>query len=200
MMSLLPVAEELRSRAADCLCVLRTGDLRNAAKRPRLVGIIFAVTLGTAALQASGPCAYLSAVGPAPLRFAAANGNPTALAPTWFAPKTNSVENTNNVVPQIGISTNAGPMAETIAPPVKPQSATVATMVPIQTTDVPAPENNFMAPWSSGDSMTVMPQMLAEFMRPAPGGTNQVSMYVPLDVKFTPPMSQGESRAIYKSN
>lgn len=154
--------------------------------------------------------AYLPVIGPAPLRLE------TMPAPgaTWSwkfpIPAARAVEPTNPPAPAVAATTNIN---SPVNPPVAAALATNADQAPAAlTTGANAQTNvNVVAtapppailPLAPGDTMTITPQLLADYFKPMPGAENSAApvMFVPAEAGFTPPIPQPapESRAVYQT-
>lgn len=153
-----------------------------------------------AAPAARGAEAYLTQIGPPPLRFSLATAHfsftlPSALvertAPTnaeeITMAKTNSVDKP--------AETNVVAVQQTPAP----ASTTTNSIAPVQPNPVgqPNPVNSA----SANDLLVVSPQMLTEFFKPGSDATNSANtpVVMPAPVGFTPPSAVPSSQAIYRS-
>lgn len=219
MTSLLPVFAigKRRGRADDFLGGQQFCNSHRPARISLPVGLIVSLSMGITVVQARGLDAYLPVVGPAPLRYQPATAKPTAFAPDWFAPKketpskqTNAPEPAIKPASQVEAKTNAEAVVKAVSPSptqvtnTPAPSATIisAESVPSAASNETDIKNEVVSPSSTVDSLMVTPQMLAEFMKPAPGQTNQpaTSVLLPTQLRFLPPQSRpGESRAIYRS-
>lgn len=150
----------------------------------------------SAAHETRGFTPYLKQTGPAPLRFSNATAVPVSFVlPTALVEPTKPTNAT-----EIAVSAATSP--QTNAAPVAPASAPIPNaQSPIASAEMPA--NPTPKP-SASELLVVSPQMLTEFFRPAPEGTNAASTVVvpvttPVPVGFTPPSLKPPSRATYNN-
>jgi hypothetical protein len=180
------------------------------SKMLELAAVIFAVFVGMMATQpARGENAYLRVVGAPPVRFQAMTTNNSWLAFKSSATVTKLAANSNVKKPTGTTSANI-----TNSVVVFHSTASLATnqtsVLPETVTDEKnSPETPVFSPNSSSsasDLLTVTPQMITEYLKPAareaaPGAeTNQSMVFVPAEMQFTPPApkASGESQATYK--
>jgi len=158
---------------------------------------VIAVMLGSFAAQENrGFCAYLTQIGPSPLRFSVASAIPASfvLPAALVEPK----KTTNNT--EIAVSlTNSTPTNTVAAVP-------TSTPTPNAQPSVSSPESPAKpAPTPSASEMLVVsPQMLTEYFKPVADGTNSQSTVIvpvttPVPVGFTPPSAKPPSRATYNT-
>jgi hypothetical protein len=161
--------------------------------------MVFAVVLGwLAAPQSRGNGDYLAKTGPAPLRFSLPMVNvgaftlPLALSAKPLSTNSTAIADvkTNSVEPAVTTAENPPKPAPTVDfPPNTPGDSQNN------------PPNPAPPPVAASDLLVVSPQMLTEFFKPGPGGSNSVIVPVvlPSAVGFTPPTEKPSSQAIYKS-
>jgi hypothetical protein len=189
----------------------------NKHKKTHRFVITFLVMVSMVSIEETPAAgAYLSSLGPPPLRFQVATTNNALFLSELTLPKPvlEKVADTNP--PAATQTTNTGESAKVSSP----ASLTVADTNQIKDKIVAAmavtnaeknPTNNpVVSSAAASDLLTVTPQMINEYLKPPPSevDTNQSSPFqsgmailVPAELGFTPPMPQasGESRAIYKS-
>jgi hypothetical protein len=141
------------------------------------------------AQQMRGNSAYLKQIGPSPLRFSLASASFSFVLPS--------------VLTQPSATTNSTEIANTT--PDSTATNIVALQNPAQSHNFPVPptpdsQNNSTETPSASDMLVVSPQMLTEYFKPGPDGTNSVNTVIlPVPVGFTPPSAKPSSQAIYKS-
>ena len=186
----------------------------------RGVSAICAISL-LFALRAFGAHAYLSVVGPPPLRVSVATTNLYVFDPSVFAPKIKLSE-TNSEAPAIAAaaSTNTANVAQAPAPvpvviasPPFPNPSPVIVQPMVVGQKNPPQNFNFGYPTpSASDLLPVPPQMITDYLKPdradrnGTGNTNSLDqpgavVLLPAELQFTPPAPQNapESRAVYRS-
>ncbi|HEY5234495.1 MAG TPA: hypothetical protein VIK35_13275 [Verrucomicrobiae bacterium] len=119
---------------------------------------------------------------------------------------------TSNVVTQIAAnSTNNIAVSRQI--PVAPANANQTNQVPVEPETGAGGKNNSETPVfspdassSASDLLTVTPQMITEYLKPAQTQTDQTTqtnsvVFVPAELEFAPPApkASGESQATYKT-
>ena len=156
-----------------------------------MLALGISITGALVARKTESGTAYLQSPGPPPLRFQKNFPLSPYLKQQLFPPKTNGIGNTG------AISTDATNQAEIgIYPPTNSlPAASTAT-----TTNNPWDPLEGSSGWSASDLLSVNPQILVEYLKPAQDGTNQ-NLVVPAEVRFLPPTPgvPPESRAIYKN-
>ena len=168
-------------------------------RRFAVVSIVISLAIA-AAYRAHGG-AYLPGIGPAPLRFLpiVARGNLSILPPLDMGEDKAEPESTETTAS----TTNATASIETedSAPG---ETNTVIATEPSENSE-PAGTNpvaieSFAGP-STGYNAVVSPQVLAEYFKPAQGGTNglSTSVFIPAEVGFMPPSVKHSSQATYKT-
>jgi hypothetical protein len=180
-------------------------------KSRKFTGVIGAILAGFfAAHEANGERAYLPVVGSPPLRFQAITTNHLVFNLESFAqpPKKAAVSNvTTQIIAPVENTTNlvenSSPIPvylETNRVPAKPES-----VADTRNNSVP-PYNFANSSSAASDLLTVTPQMITEYLKPAQTETNRTDqpgavVFVPAELQFTPPTpnASAESRAIYKT-
>lgn len=136
--------------------------------------------------DARGGDAYLPRIGPAPLRIATAK-RISAPKPVFF-PVPEPAPETKPSEPPIPVSTNSTEITKPImekAPPLEMNPAKT-----VEETNLTFPADNLL---------NTTPNMLIDYFKPLPGVTNSgVSIVLPADVNFMPPIPKESSRATYK--
>ena len=181
-------------------------------KSRKFVAIAVAIVVGFLAVhEARGERAYLPAVGAPPLRFQAVITNHFAFNLESIAPppKTTAISNSNAVAQTVAPAANATNLVENSSPvPVFSET----NQVPARPEIVTDTKNNSVTPFNfanpssaASDLLTVTPQMITEYLKPAENDTNRAAqpgavVFVPAELQFNPPAPNGsaESRAIYK--
>ena len=161
--------------------------------------------------EARGERAYLPSVGSPPLRFQAVITNHLVFNLKSFA-KTVKPAEASNAVPQIvANSTNNVAISRQIPAAVTNDSQT--NQVPVKPETDDNEKNNSETPVfspdassSASDLLTVTPQMITEYLKPAQTETKQAAptnpvVFVPAELQFAPPApkASGESQATYKT-
>lgn len=188
----------------------------NGFLRPRKLDVvILAIAVGISAVHdAGGARAYLSAVGSPPLRFQSESTNHLVIDlktfMTMLAEK--QAESSNALVqiaPPVAIAPNTPAM---VSNPASISSANT-NPAPVMPESVTEDKNNSespvippISPSSASDMLTVTPQMITEYLKPAQNQANQkdqkgAEVFVPAGTQFAPPAPKapGESQATYKS-
>ena len=188
-------------------------------KLSRLKGAICAMAgllMGT--LPAPAVVAYLPAVGVPPLRFESVTTNVFEYSQFIL-----ELANKSRTIPDVQASTNltatsgsgtnqpaavAHPVAPRPTATVNepgPQGNTEENLAGAESRPVTLEKFNF-PPSTASDLLTVTPQMITQYLRPGPPGTNEldrpgVVVFVPADLPFTPPPpgNSSENRANYHS-
>jgi hypothetical protein len=157
-----------------------------------------AVVLGILALMARTAFArhdgegYLPVTGPSPMRIQ------VALRAQYTFP-THKIAKADEANAPTGIVTNEVPTLPVTATETSTNSE--PTTLPVMTIGDTAPQIPVASATAAAEMLLVTPQMLAEFFKPGPGGTNGTSVFVPVQFNFAPPMqkSPASSQAIYKN-
>jgi hypothetical protein len=151
-----------------------------------------------AAQKMRGNSPYLTQTGPPPLRFALTMAN---WAPFTLPPSLSEHHAATNATE---IATNKVDVSETNAFAFYRPSLPVVTNTPNVSTTITAtaesPNEPALTP-SASDMLVVSPQMLTEYFKPGPDGTNSGSgsgLILPVAVGFTPPSAKPSSQATYK--
>jgi hypothetical protein len=180
----------------------------NGFFRPRkLDGVILAIVVGIFAVhEAGGARAYLPAVGSPPLRFQAVDTNDTVLDFKSFIIMAAKKTEASNAVAQItpNFTAASNPVS------VLPLNTNPAPAMPQIVADVEkkseSPVITPISPPSASDLLTVTPQMITEYLKPAQNKADQkdqkgAEVFVPAGTQFAPPSPKvpGESQATYKS-
>jgi hypothetical protein len=147
------------------------------------------------ACQTRGMNAYLTKIGPSPLRFSASGGVLMSFVlPASLADKQTPTNATETHSPATtSTTTNDFPVQGPPVPTPTSNPITLTTTAPPATTAPTAP---------ASDMLVVSPQMLTEFFKPVADGTNSpgtVVVPVQVPVGFTPPSATPQSRATYHS-
>jgi hypothetical protein len=188
----------------------------NQNQKPgRLKGAICAIAaLFFGVLPASAIVSYLPIVGPPPLRFELFTTNIFSYSQFKL-----DLANRSPMKPAPQASTNSPSTAShaiTSPPPPAAGAATVASAAVAAGNSEEnvaggenrlTPRENFnFPPSTASDLLTVTPQMIAQYLKPDPIGTNALDrpgavVFVPADLPFTPPTPKGnsESQANYHS-
>lgn len=151
---------------------------------------------GLLAAVAAAPAgsAYLPVTGPTPLRFEVAFVRPAVLALATAPASLPEKPEANPPAPTGAAPTNTTEEIRYSAG--EPQAA------PVAAGETEMSDASVIHP-SADNLLVITPQMLAEYFKPAPGGTNAagVSAFLPVSVSFTPPTDkpQARSRATYKT-
>jgi hypothetical protein len=144
------------------------------------------------AMETRGNSAYLQQIGPTPLRFSLATASLSFVLPpslTTAAAPTNSPSSSAKVTSK-GTDGLVGPHV--------PNSGSTNAFV-TSATSAPSPDDSAPSA-SASDMLVVSPQMLTEYFKPDPIGTNSAStVVVPVPVGFTPPSVKPASQATYRS-
>jgi hypothetical protein len=189
---------------------LKKNGMNGLLKSHGFIGLTGAIAISLFAVpETRGERAYLPAVGSPPLRFQAITTNHFVFNLESFAqpPKPAEISNT---------------MAQAVAPPVNttnlvenPNSIPVfsqTNQASVKPETVADTKNNSVPPFnfansssSASDLLTVTPQMISEYLKPAQTEANRADqpgtvVFVPAEMQFTPPTpnASAESRAIYK--
>jgi len=188
----------------------------NGFLRPRKLDVvILAIAVGISAVhEAGGARAYLPTVGSPPLRFQSESTNHFVLdLKTFMSMLAERQAEASNALAQIAppaaIATNTPAVvsnpasvasANTNTAPVVPQGVTEGK------NDSESPVIPPISPSSASDMLTVTPQMITEYLKPAQNQANQkdqkgAEIFVPAGTQFAPPAPKapGESQATYKS-
>ncbi len=176
----------------------------------RFVGVTGAVAGGLLAIHpARGARAYLPVVGPPSLRLQVITKNHLVFNLESFreppkAAETNTVAHT---VAPAAVATNIIAAPNPI--PIVAANTNQANQVPAKPETVADAKNNPVPPFNfpnpsaaASDLLTVTPQMITEYLKPAQNAADQPGtvVFVPVEMQFTPPTpkTSGESQAIYK--
>ncbi|HEY1719412.1 MAG TPA: hypothetical protein VGH42_14125 [Verrucomicrobiae bacterium] len=185
------------------------------SKSREITGVICAIAAGIfAAHEARGERAYLPSVGSPPLRFQAVATNHLVFNLESFVMAAQSAE-ASNAVTQVAAPaanfTNIAAISRQI--PAALANANLTNQVPVRPETAPGAKNNSEmpvispnSPSSAGDLLTVTPQMITEYLKPAQNQTDQENqtnptVFVPAEMQFAPPAPKvpGESQATYKT-
>jgi hypothetical protein len=179
----------------------------NGLSKARLGGIISVLATQVLASDSLGNNGYLQSVGPPPMRFEAVATNDSWFLSKLALPKPKAAVPSNNAAPATE-PTNA---AEVV------RDANPERAVPAKTKQVPVvavtkvKENSTNSTPSASDMLTITPQMINEYFKPAPAEaagspTNSLppgaTIFVPAELQFVPPtlsVPSTGSRAIYQS-
>jgi hypothetical protein len=180
-------------------------------KSRKFIGVIGAIVAGFFAVrEANGERAYLPVVGSPPLRFQAITTNYLVFNLESFTQPPKPAAVSNAVAQIVAPVANATNLIENSSPiPVSLETNRVAAR-PETVTDT---KNDSVLPFnfanpssSASDLLTVTPQMITEYLKPAQTETNRADqpgavVFVPAELQFTPPTpnASAESRAIYKT-
>jgi hypothetical protein len=143
--------------------------------------------------QTRGNSPYLKVGGPPPLRFSLAMASLASLAlPAAFTEKPAATNATEVAVNKADTSaTNAAPVHV-------PSFSSSTTGITLPANPI-LPNPQPVTPAAS-DMLVVSPQMLTEYFKPGPDGTNSANNAIlPVAVGFTPPSAKSSSRATYNS-
>jgi hypothetical protein len=152
-----------------------------------------AMLIACAALQARGDGVYLKRIGPSPLRFSLATATFSFALPSVLMDRP-AVTNS----PELALAKTNSVDTNVATAQTSPASALSTNNIPALTNSI-LPNNSSSTP-SASDLLVVSPQMLTEFFKPGPDGTNSLrTVIVPAPVGFTPPSVTPSSQAIYKS-
>jgi hypothetical protein len=179
-------------------------------KSRKFIGVIGAIITGFfTVLEANGERAYLPIVGSPPLRFQAITTNHLVFNLESFAQPQKPAETSNAVTQIVAPVANATNLVESSSPAsalseTNQAAAKPETVADTKNSSVP-PFNFASSPSSASDLLTVTPQMITEYLKPAQTETNRADqpgavVFVPAEMQFTPPApnASAESRAIYK--
>jgi hypothetical protein len=184
----------------------------NGFLRPRkLDGVILAIVVGISAVhEAGGARAYLPTVGAPPLRFQSASTNHLVLDlktfMTMLAERQAEASNAlAQIAPPVAIATNT-PAVVSYPASISSADTNPASVVTEGKNNSESPVIPPISPSSASDMLTVTPQMITEYLKPAQNQANQkdqkgAEVFVPAGTQFTPPAPKapGESQATYKS-
>jgi hypothetical protein len=160
----------------------------------RKLAIIFALIALSAAQQTRGNSGYLKRSGPEPLRFSLATAN----IASFVALPASLVEKSaaTNTIETASIQANTTNTA-TFTPPPSSSASSPNTLSVVPGSFLP---NVPPAVPAASDMLVVSPQMLTEYFKPGPNGTNSATtLILPVAVGFTPPSAKPYSRATYNS-
>jgi len=179
---------------------------RFADERAGIMGLLkihkLTVTAVTFALYAAqetrGNSPYLTQSGPPPLRFSVAMASMASFAlPASLFPHS-AATNATEAVSSKSITSQTNSIA-----PLTPLVTSPANNLFLTTG--PEPLNNSAITPSASDMLVVSPQMLTEYFKPGPEGTNSGNsansgnaVILPVAVGFTPPSAKPSSQATYK--
>jgi hypothetical protein len=182
---------------------------KQALKHWMFLGTILAVTWGASAPPGAASEGYLRAVGPAPLRYRPAPpAAPATALPPLRAEQEHPADATNSAASPANWSFVRKPEAEAL-PAALFLPATLwlnrslagnGSGLPLETNpkwDTSSP----MATTAAGDLLTLTPEMLVQFFKPAGSVLNQTNAAVLVPLRFTPPSppALGLSSATYRS-
>jgi hypothetical protein len=162
--------------------------IARASARPLLTGLVLGVlAFGFFAGTEARAVDYLARVGPPALRFETVPEHPVVSAAKMLTPE---------IIKEITTAASKGDA--TNLPASTPPPSSVATMAVIPDQPANAGKDISVLTPAAGDDSVVTTEMLADFLKPAAGGT----VIVPLKkLGFTPPTKPAvePSRAVYKS-
>jgi hypothetical protein len=159
----------------------------------RNLAIVIAIIALYAAPETRGNSPYLKLGGPPALRFSLAMVDLASLAlPASLTEKPAPANTTEVAVNKADTTaTNAVPLHT-------PAISSSADDLTIPTNSI-LPNTSPVTPAAS-DMLVVSPQMLTEYFKPGPDGTNSANTVIlPVAVGFTPPSAKPSSRATYNS-
>jgi hypothetical protein len=181
------------------------------SKSREITGVICAIASGIILVhEARGERAYLPSVGSPPLRFQAFTTNHLVFNLESFVMPAKPA-GTSNAVTQIAANFTKK-IAVSSQTPVALANANQTNQVPLKPENGAGGKNNSETPVfspnassSASDLLTVTPQMITEYLKPAQTQTEQPNetnsaVFVPAELQFAPPAPKapGESQATYK--
>jgi hypothetical protein len=187
-----------RSRPAQKV-ELRRNTLVDNDDDVKVIGIlkirkltVFAVAFVLSAAQSThGHSAYLQQIGPPPLRFAIGAAMFSFNLPLELRDRV-SPTNSTEIAATKPASTATNSLALATA---SPSPSTNAFTIP----PLPEPRDTTLPVPTASDMLVISPQMLTEYFKPGPDGTNSPNtVIVPVPVGFTPPLATPSSKATYK--
>lgn len=159
----------------------------------RKLAIIIAIIALYAAPETRGNSPYLKQGGPPPLRFSLAMANLASLALPASLSENPAPTNTT----EVAVNKSDTTVTNTIPLSILGISPSASTL-PVSTN--PILPNTSPATPAASDMLVVSPQMLTEYFKPGPDGTNSANTVIlPVAVGFTPPSAKPSSRATYNS-
>jgi hypothetical protein len=182
------------------------------SKLREITGVLCALATSIFAFhEARGERAYLPSVGSPPLRFQAFTTNHLVFNLESFVTPVKPAETSNAVTQIAANSTNNVAVSSQI--PVALANANQTNQVPVEPETGAGEKNNSETPVfspnvssSASDLLTVTPQMITEYLKPAQTQTDQANqtnpvVFVPAELQFAPPAPKapGESEATYKT-
>ena len=159
----------------------------------RKIATIVAMLALNAAQETRGNSPYLKQIGPPPLRFSLAMANLAYLAfPESLKEKSAPTDITEVAANKSDtIATNAIP---------QPNPSLSSSTNNLISPSLPVSQQNPTISPAASDMLVVSPQMLTEYFKPGPDGTNSATTVIlPVAVGFTPPSAKPTSRATYNS-
>ncbi len=182
------------------------------SKLRKITGVLCALATGIVAFhEARGARAYLPSVGSPPLRFQAFTTNHLFFNLQSFEMTAQPAESSNVVTQIAANSTNNAAISRQI--PGALAKANQTNQVPVELETGTGEKNNSETPVfspdassSASDLLTITPQMITEYLKPAQSQTEQPIqtnpvVFVPAELQFAPPAQKapGESQATYKT-